>query len=130
MRLLKDTFSTDSVLPENSIQAGFGGCRCIPTIIKADESITHLGNLVAMQVNKTHAVDVSDFSVVALPINTFGDGSVHLAFDLAHGVGFVWFLFILVGQWGHPCPPLCHYAKWANCASDEGAMWEGDPQER
>jgi hypothetical protein len=27
-----------------------------------------------------------------------------LAFDLAHWVGFVWFLFILVGQWGQDAP--------------------------
>ena len=109
MRLLKDTFSTDSVLPENSIQAGFGGLRLISTIIKADESITDLSDLMTVKVNKTHAVDVSDFSIVALPINTFGDGGVHLAFDLAHWVGFVWFLFILVGRWGHPVPPLCQF---------------------
>ena len=113
MRLLKDTFSTDSVLPENSIQAGFGGCRLISTIIKADESITDLSDLMTVKVNKTHAVDVSDFSIVALPINTFGDGGVHLAFDLAHWVGFVWFLFILVGKEGILCPlvPLCHLGE-------------------
>jgi hypothetical protein len=26
-------------------------------------------------------------------------------------------------------PPVCHYARWANCASDEGQMWEGEPQD-
>ena len=92
MRLLKDTFTTDSMLVKNSIQAGLGGCRLIPTIIQPDESITHLSNLIAVQINKTHTVNVNDFRIVTLPINTFGDGSVHLAFDFAHWVGFVWLM--------------------------------------
>jgi len=86
MRLLKDTLTTKSVILKNSIQAGLGGIGLIPTIIQPDESITHLSNLIAVQINKTHTVNVNDFRIVTLPINTFGDGSVHLAFDFAHEV--------------------------------------------
>jgi len=86
------------MLKKNSIQAGLGGIGLIPTIIQPDESITHLSNLIAVQINETHTPNVNDFRIVTLPINTFGDGGVHLAFDFAHWVGFVWFLLILQGH--------------------------------
>ena len=99
--LLEDTFSTDSVLPKNSIQAGLGSSRLKPTVKQPNESITNLSNFVAVQEHKTHTVDVANFRISRLPINTFGDGSVHLGFDFAHRVGFVWFLLILQAT-----PPL------------------------
>jgi hypothetical protein len=48
-RLLEYTITGQSAPIENSIEAGFGGV-CSPTTIKdANESITHLGNLVAIK---------------------------------------------------------------------------------
>ena len=96
--LLKDTLTTDSVLMKNSIQTGLGGIGLPTTIIQPDESITDFGNFVAVKVNKTHTVNVTNFRISRLPINTFGDGSIHLGFDFTHWVGFVWFLLILQGQ--------------------------------
>jgi hypothetical protein len=46
-----------------------------------------------------------------------------------HLLGLRWYESIIRGGEG-PGAPMCHYAKWANCARDEGAMWEGEPQER
>jgi hypothetical protein len=71
---------------KNSIQTGFGGIGLPTTIKQPDESITDFGNFVAVQEHKTHTVDVSDFGVARLPIDAFGDGSIHLGFDLTHGV--------------------------------------------
>ena len=88
MRLLKDTFASDSVLLENSIQAGFGGCRLIPTIINANKPVTDLSDLMTVKVYPGDAIArfVLYAGVVHRPILTISDGGVHQSFDLAHGV--------------------------------------------
>ena len=80
------TFTRQSVPLKNSIETGFGGGRLEPTIKQPHKVITNLGNLVAVKEYKTHTVVKLNFSVVTLPVNLVGDGSVHLAFDLAHGL--------------------------------------------
>ena len=125
MRLLKDTFTTDSMLVKNSIQAGLGGCRLIPTIIQPDEGISHLGDLTPVQVNKTHTPNVNDFSIVALPINTFADGGVHLGFDFAHEVSPLVDELIVAGRGVRSGGVLCHLPN-----RPQDARCAGDPQER
>ena len=90
MRLLKDTFASDSVLLENSVQAGLGGCRLIPTIIKANPVVTDLSDLMTVKVYAGNAIArfVLYAGVVHCPILAISDGGVHQAFDLAHGVSF------------------------------------------
>jgi len=77
MRLLKDTFTTDSMLVKNSIQAGLGGCRLIPTIIQPDEGISHLGDLVTVKIDKGNAVDVINSGICRLKVYRIGDGGIH-----------------------------------------------------
>ena len=82
--LLKYTFATKSMRAKNSIEARLCGFGLITTIKQTDETITNLSNFVAVQVYKRNAVDVSDFGVCRLPINTVGNCSVHLEFNLTH----------------------------------------------
>jgi hypothetical protein len=84
--LLEYTFTRQSVPLKNSIQAGLGGVRLKPTIKQPHKVITYLSNFVAVKEYKTHTVVKLNFSVVTLPVNLVGDGSVHLAFDFAHGL--------------------------------------------
>ena len=87
--LLKDTIATLTVSSENSIQARLGGVG-LPTAIKqADETITNLGNLVAVEQYLTHAIFVNHSSVGRLPISASRDSGIHLGFDLTHGLGLV-----------------------------------------
>ena len=98
------------MLLENSIQAGLGGCRLISAIIKADETITNLGNFVAVEVYRGDAIALLILyaGVVHCPILAIGDGGVHLAFDFPHG----WFPLVdecIVGHQGgsaRECVPL------------------------
>jgi hypothetical protein len=63
--LLEYTFTLNPVNLKNSIQAGLGGIR-LPTAIKqSDETITNLGNLVAVKSNNCHAIFVSDGSIAS-----------------------------------------------------------------
>ena len=84
--LLKYTFSLDSVILENSIQAGFGGVRLIPTVEDLNEIITNSGNVVAVQIHLRLVSFgiVSNFGVVFLPVLVVRNGSVHFTFDLTH----------------------------------------------
>ena len=86
--LLEYTFARQSMLLKNSIQAGLGGIRLKPTIIQTEETITYLGNQIAVKVYPGNAIALLILyaGVVTLPINFGGDGSVHLAFDFAHGL--------------------------------------------
>jgi hypothetical protein len=86
---LEYTLTPNPVDLKNSVQAGFGGIR-LPTAIKqSDETITNLGNLVAVKSNNCHAIFVSDGSIAAAEVATVGDGSVHQGFDLTHLVGLL-----------------------------------------
>jgi hypothetical protein len=49
--LLKYTFACNSVLRKNSIQAGLGGVRLIPTVEDLNEVVTNVGNVVAVQIH-------------------------------------------------------------------------------
>ena len=84
--LLKYTFSLDSVILENSIQAGFGGVRLITTVEDLNEIITNSGNVVAIQIHLRLVSFrvVSNFGVVFLPVFVVKNGSVHFTFDLTH----------------------------------------------
>jgi len=87
--LLEYTLSRDSMLAENSIQTRLGGIRLPTTIKQSDETLTDLGNLVAVEIHmrygRVHVVaSVDHLGVAVLPILTIGDGSVHLGFDLTH----------------------------------------------
>ena len=89
--LLEYTIATLTVSSENSIQARLGGDR-LPTAIKqADETITNLGNLVAVQEYTGDGIALLKLytSVSRLPIATVSDGGIHLGFDLTHGLDLV-----------------------------------------
>jgi hypothetical protein len=49
--LLKYTFTSDSMLTQNSIQARFGSVRLPTTIKQADVIITNISNVVAVQIH-------------------------------------------------------------------------------
>jgi hypothetical protein len=49
--LLKYTFSLDSVILENSIQAGLSGDRLIPTVEDLNEVVTNGSDVVAVQIH-------------------------------------------------------------------------------
>jgi len=74
------------VLLKNSIEAGLGGGGLEPTIKQPHKVITDFCNFVPVKEYKTHTIMKLNFSVARLPINLVGDGSVHLAFDFAHGL--------------------------------------------
>ena len=84
--LLKYTFSLDSVILENSIQAGFGGVRLIPTVEDLNEVVTNGSDVVAEQIHLRLVSFgiVSNFGVVFLPVLVVRNGSVHFLFDLTH----------------------------------------------
>ena len=84
--LLEYTFSLDSVILENSIQAGFGGVRLIPTVEDLNEIITNSGNVVAIQIHLRLVSFgiVGNFGVVFLPVLVVRNGVVHFTFDLTH----------------------------------------------
>ena len=86
--LLEYTFTRQSVALKNSIQAGLGSVRLKPTVKEANEVVTYLCNLIAVKVYPGNAIALLILyaGVVTLPINFGGDGSVHLAFDFAHGL--------------------------------------------
>ena len=83
---LKYTFALDSVILENSIQAGFGGVRLIPTVEDLNEIITNSGNVVAIQIHLRLVSFgiVGNFGVVFLPVLVVRNGVVHFTFDLTH----------------------------------------------
>ena len=84
--LLKYTFALDSVLRENSIQAGLGGVG-LPTAIKdLHEVITNGGDMIAVQVylRLTSFVVIDNLSVCTFPVAVLTNGGVHFTFDLTH----------------------------------------------
>ena len=94
------------MLGENSIEARFGGYS-LPTAIKeANEVITNLSDLVAVE---THNADVFFLiemygSVTRLPVAVVADSGIHLGFDLTHGLRVV--------LWGRSlCAPRCLYYR-------------------
>ena len=72
------------MLRKNSVQPRLGGIRLPSAVKQADEIITNLRNLVAMQEHKGNPVDILNPGVLQFEIFGTLDGSVHLAFDLAH----------------------------------------------
>jgi len=84
--LLEYTFTRQSVLLKNSIQAGLGGIRLEPTIKKANEVVTDFCNFLPVKEYKTHTIAKVNFGVASLPITFGSNGSIHLAFDFAHGL--------------------------------------------
>ena len=84
---LEYTFTLDSVLLENSIQAGLGGVRLPTTIKDLHEVLTNGGDVVTVQKHfgllsfrvKGHR------SVARAPVAGITNGGVHLLFDLTHG---------------------------------------------
>ena len=85
---LEYTFALDSMLRENSIQAGFGGDRLITTVEDLNKGVTDSGNVVAVQIHfrLVSFRVVSNSGVVFLPVLIVRNGGVHLLFDLTHGV--------------------------------------------
>ena len=87
--LLEYTIATLTVRLENSIQARFGGGR-LPTAIKqANESITNLGNLVAMEQYNSDIACLYNSGISRAKLFASGDGGIHQGFNLTHGLGLV-----------------------------------------
>ena len=84
--LLKDTISEGiAELVDDSIQARFCGVGLPTTIKDANEIITNLSNLVAVQVHSRHTVVVGNLSVAHTPVSVVLDGDVHQTLNLTHG---------------------------------------------
>ena len=85
--LLKDTISECiAEFVDDSIETRFGGVR-LPTSIKyTDEVLTHLSNVVAVQIHGGHTVRCYQRSVTHVPVSVVLDGSVHEHFNLTHVV--------------------------------------------
>ena len=83
---LEYTFATDSVVVKNSVQAGLGSIRLPTTVKDLNEVITNGGDVVAVQEHfrLTSFGVKGNLSVARLPVDGVTNGSVHLAFDLAH----------------------------------------------
>jgi hypothetical protein len=84
--LLKYTFTSDSMLTQNSIEARFGSVRLPTTIKKADVIITHVCNVVAVQIHfRLVSFSIKLYtSVGRLPVSVVADSGIHLGFDLTH----------------------------------------------
>ena len=72
-------------LVDDSVKARFGGVGLPTTIKDANESITNLSNLVAMQVHSGHTVVVRNLGVGHTPVSVVLDGDVHQFLNLTHG---------------------------------------------
>jgi hypothetical protein len=87
--LLEYTIATLTVSSENSIQARLGGGR-LPTAIKqANESITNLGNLVAVEQYNSDIACLYNSGISRAKLFASGDGGIHQGFNLTHGLGLV-----------------------------------------
>lgn len=74
-------------LVDDSIQARFGGIGSPTTIKDANEIITHLSDLVTMQVHSRETSVISAHASVSVsPVLACLDGSVHELLDLTHDV--------------------------------------------
>lgn len=85
--LLEYTIAHFAMLGENSIQARFGGGSLMPTVKKANESITDLSDLVPMQEHFGETIFVLNASISKTPIVAALDSSIHESLDLTHGWG-------------------------------------------
>jgi hypothetical protein len=83
--LLEYTLTRQSVCLQNSVQAGLGSSRLIPTIEQFDPSFTNTGNQFAVEIDIGNVGTCNDFSIIQLEVFACFDSSVHLKFDLAHG---------------------------------------------
>jgi hypothetical protein len=82
--LLEYTLITNSVLAQNSIQAGFGGVRLMPTIEQFNPGFTNSGDQIAVQKDIRNVRTCNHFSVIKFEVLACSDSSVHQAFDLTH----------------------------------------------
>ena len=84
--LLKYTFTSDSMLRKNSIQTGLGSVRLPTTIKEANVVLTHISNVVAVQIHfRLVSVSVKLYtSVSRMPVSVVADSGIHLGFDLTH----------------------------------------------
>ena len=84
--LLEYTFASNATLMEDSIQARLGGIGLPTTIKDADVILTHVCNVVAVQIHfALVSVSVKLYtSVSRLPVAVVSNGVEHLAFDLTH----------------------------------------------
>ena len=84
--VLKYTFTRDSMLGHDSIEARFGSVGLPTTIKQADVIFTHISNMIAVKVYlRLTSFEVKLYTCVGrLPVLIVRDGSVHLAFDLSH----------------------------------------------
>ena len=116
---LEYTFTLDSVLRKNSIQAGLSGGRLMPTVKDLHKVITYNSNSVAMETNNrliSFRIE-SNRSVARLPVQVVRNGVVHFAFDLTHEVvsfelRLVWHPLVGFGENGGHSPD-CHPRKVA-----------------
>ena len=72
-------------LVDDSVQTRFGGVGLPTTIKDANESITDLSNLVAVQVHSGHVVVVRNRRVGHVPVSLVLNGDVHQFLNLTHG---------------------------------------------
>lgn len=82
--LLEDTLTRAAVLLKNSIEARLCGIGAIATGVKFNPGLTNASNQMTVQIHIAGVSIRNDLSVCTLEVNTFGDGSVHLAFDFPH----------------------------------------------
>ena len=84
--LLEYTFASNSALAEDSIQARLGGIGLPTTIKDADVILTHVCNVVAVQIHfRLVSVSIKLYtSVGRLPVSVVADSGIHLGFDLTH----------------------------------------------
>ena len=103
------------MLSENSIETAFGGSSLPAAIEQFNPSLANASDQVTMQEHIAGVGIRNHLSVCTLEVNTVGDGSVHLTFDLTHesvekGSG---------GGWGSFPPP--HVA----IIRQPGALYKG-----
>ena len=107
--VLKHTFTRNSMLGHDSIQARLGGVRLPTTIKQTDVVVTNLSNLVTVKVYSRLVSFriVAHLSVRTFPVAVVSDGSVHLLFDLSHVV-WLFDLYVVWQQMGAESTPCGH----------------------
>jgi len=135
--LLNYTFTLDSVLRKNSIQAGLSSLGLMSTVKDLNEVITNHGDLVTVK-EHCRLVSfgvVSDSSVVRLPIQVVRNGVVHFTFDLTHEVVSFELKSVWHGIGGQhkrvcatPSIVTASPGRWRGCRSLRSRCRPGGPQ--
>ena len=83
---MEDAFASDAELRAQCIQSRFGGVGLPPTIEDGHGGVINHGDLVAVEIDSGHTVVGNHRGVARSPVLVCLDSSVHLGFDLTHGV--------------------------------------------